>query len=92
MDGNALPCRACFVNEYTERKRNKNWPDHPFMLILQEHVCYKPQKHRSAQPAQPQMRDDLANALIQNWARMCPSAIRKLIRSFTCMCTVVFDA
>ena len=23
MDGNALPCRACFVNEYTERERNR---------------------------------------------------------------------
>ena len=23
MDGNALPCQACFVNEYTERERNR---------------------------------------------------------------------
>jgi len=22
MDGNALLCRACFVNDYTERERN----------------------------------------------------------------------
>jgi len=41
-----------------------DWPDPPFMLILHEHVWYKLQKHRSAQPAQPQMRDDLTNALI----------------------------
>jgi len=30
MDGNALPCRACCVNEYTERERNRMfglvWP------------------------------------------------------------------
>jgi len=38
------------------------------------------------------MRDDLANALIWDWARICHSAIRKLIRSFACMYTVVYDA
>jgi len=30
IDGNALPCRACFVNDYTERERNRMyglaWP------------------------------------------------------------------
>jgi len=43
-------------------------------------------------PDPPQMRNDLANALMYDWARICPFAIRKLIHSFTCMCTVVFDA
>ena len=69
-----------------------DWLDPPLMLILQEHVQYKLQKHTSARPAQPRMRDDLANALIQDWARISPSAIRKRIRSFTFMCTVVFYA
>jgi len=41
-----------------------DWPDPPLMLIEQEHVWYKLQKHTGARPAQPQMRDDLANALI----------------------------
>jgi len=38
------------------------------------------------------MRDEVANALILDWATIGPSAIRKLIRSFTSMRQVVFDA
>jgi len=52
---------------------------------------YKLQKHTGALPAHSQMRDDLENALIYDWAIICPLAIRKLIRSFTCLCTIVFD-
>jgi len=66
-------------------------PDPPVMLIKQEHVWYKLQKHTSARPAHPHMRDDLANAHLV-LAIICPSAIKKLIHIFTCLCTVVFDA
>ena len=68
------------------------WPDPPLVFVSTEHVWDILQKHISSRPAQPQMVDDLANALIEDWARMGPSAIRKLIRSFTFMRTVVFDA
>jgi len=42
-----------------------DWPDPPLMLI--QHSMYIwdiLQKHTSFRPAQPKMRDDLANALI----------------------------
>ena len=68
------------------------WPDPPLMFVSTEHVWHILQKHTCSRPAQPQMLDDLANALIEDWAKMGPAAIIKLIRSFTFMRTVVFDA
>jgi len=48
MNGNVLPCWACFVNDYTERKTIgcMDCPDPPLMLIQQEHVWYKLEKHK----------------------------------------------
>ena len=66
MDGKALPCKACFVNEYTERERNRMyglaWPS-PHVNPT-EHVWEILQKHTHSRLAQPQMRYNLANALI----------------------------
>jgi len=76
MGGNALPCRAFIVNDYTEREKNMMyglaWPSPHGNLA-------RFQKHTSARSAQPQMQDDLENALIKDWARMCTFAIIKLI-------------
>jgi len=43
------------------------------------------------QPAQPQSWEDLAQALIYDWARIPRPAIRKLIRSFSFTCIVVLE-
>jgi len=65
---------------------------HPLLGVYPiEHVCDIIQRRFSARPAQPQTWDDLAQALIYEWARISRPGNRKLIRSVNFMCRLVID-
>ena len=70
--------------------QHMGWPV-PSPVNPIEHVWNLLQQRISARPAQPQSREDLKQALIQEWARIPCPAIRKLIRNFILMCRVVND-
>lgn len=91
MDDNARPHRARVVNDYIEREgiERMDWPARSPDLNPIEHVCDLLQRGISARPAQPQTREDLAQALIEEWARIPRPAIRKRIRSFKSRCRTV---
>ena len=91
MDDNARPHRAHVVTEYLEREGIERM-DWPARINPIEHVWDILQRRISARPVQPQTREDLTRALIEEWSRIPRPAIRKLIRSFKSRCRAVIDA
>ena len=94
MDDNARPHRARVVTEYLECKgiHRMNWPARSPDINPIEHVWDILQRRISARLVQPQTREDLTRALIEEWARIPRPAIRKLIHSFKSRCRAVIDA
>jgi len=94
MDGNALPCRACFVNEYTERKRNKmyglSWPYIHVNLtracMVQTPKTKKCSVSSTTDAGWPRKRAHLG---LGNYLSFCN---QKTDSQLHFMCTVVFDA
>ena len=85
--------RACFVNEYTERDRSRMyglaWPSPHVNLtracMIQTLKTYKCSASSITDAGWPRKRAHFG------LGKNVSSAIRKVIRSFSCMCTVVFD-
>ena len=94
MDDNARPHRAYVVTEYLEREgiERMDWPARSADINPIEHVWDILQRRISARPVQPQTREDLTRALIEEWTRIPRPAIRKLIRNFKSRCRAVIDA
>ena len=94
VDDNARPHRARVVTEYLEREGidRMNWPARSPDINPIEHVWDILQRQISARLVQPQTREDLTRALIEEWTRIPRPAIRKLICSFKSRCRAVIDA
>ena len=94
MDDNIRPHRARVVTEYLESEGidRMDWSVRSPDINSIEHVLDILQRRISARFNQPQTREDLAQALIEEWARIPRPAIRKLIRSFKSRCKAVIDA
>ena len=94
MDDNARPHRARVVTEYLEHEgiERMDWPARSPDINPIEHVWDILQRRVSARPVQPQTREDLTQALIEEWARIPRPGIRKLIWSFKSRCRAAIDA
>ena len=94
MDDNARPHRARVVTEYLEREGidRMNWPARSPDIKPIEHERDILQRWIRARLVQPQTREVLTRALIEEWARIPRPAIRKLIRSFKSRRRAVIDA
>lgn len=94
MDDNARPHRARVVTEYLDREgiQRMEWPARSPDLNPIEHVWDVLQRRISARPVRPQTRQDLIQALMQEWAQIPLQQVRTLIRSFRPRCTCVVQA
>ena len=94
MGDNARPHGARVVTEYLECKEidRMNWLARSPDISPIKHVWDILQRRISARLVQPQTREDLTRAFIEEWTRIPRLAIRKLIRSFKSRCRAVIDA
>lgn len=94
MDDNARPHRARVVTAYLEQEGIEcmDWPARSPDLNPIEHVGDILQRRISVRNVPPKTREELANALVEEWGRIPRVEIRQLIRSFRSRCTAVIAA